>query len=179
VTTTEPTTTPTLGARVRRIALPVVLAVIGIAGSFGAADGQTDRREGDWFMVLLLLIGSLSLYWLRSHPIPVLWATVGSTLVYMLMQYPYGPVIFPFVIAAFTVIRFGHRLAGWVGIAALYVGHVGGRLVLGINEDGLPGPARRHVLRRPGIHRRTVPGAAGAGHSGGPDTPRGRTTEGG
>jgi signal transduction histidine kinase len=137
VTTTEPTTAPTPGARVRRIALPAVLSVIAVVGSFGAADGQPDRRDGDWFMVVLLLISTVSLYWLRTHPVPVLWATVGSTLTYMLMQYPYGPVIFAFVIAVFTVIRLGHRLAGWVGIAALYVGHVGGRLILGINEDGV------------------------------------------
>ncbi|GAB2649810.1 sensor histidine kinase [Kribbella swartbergensis] len=137
MSTTEPTTTPTLGSRVRRIALPAVLSVIAVVGSFGAANGQTDRRESDWFMVVLLLTATVSLYWLRSHPIPVLWATVGSTLVYMLMQYPYGPVVFAFVIAAFTVIRLGHRLAGWVGITALYVGHVGGRLILGINDDGV------------------------------------------
>jgi signal transduction histidine kinase len=137
VTTTEPIAAPTLGARVRRIALPVVLSVFVVVGSFGAANGQPERRDADWFMVVLLLIGSLSLYWLRTHPIPVLWATVVSTLTYMLMQYPWGPVVFSFVIAAFTVIRFGHRLAGWVGIIALYVGHVGGRMVLGINEQGV------------------------------------------
>ncbi|WP_433159001.1 sensor histidine kinase [Kribbella sp. CA-247076] len=137
MTSPEPIAPPTWGARVRRIALPVVISFVAVVGSFGAANGQTDRRDGDWFMVVLLLIGSVSLYWLRTHPIPVLWATVGSTLVYVLMQYPYGPMIFAFVIAAFTVIRLGHRLAGWVGIAALYVGHVGGRLILGINEDGV------------------------------------------
>jgi signal transduction histidine kinase len=137
VTATEPIAAPTWGARVRRIALPVVLSVIVVGGSFGAADGQPDRRAADWFMVVLLLTGSLSLYWLRTRPIPVLWATVLSTLVYMLMQYPWGPVVFSFVIAAFTVIRFGHRLAGWVGIASLYVGHVLGRMVLGINEQGV------------------------------------------
>ena len=137
MTTTEPITTPTWGARVRRIALPVVLGAFEVVGSFGAANGQPDRRAPDWFMVVLLLIGALSLYWLRTHPVPVLWATVVSTLVYMLMEYPWGPVIFSFVIAAFSVIRLGHRLQGWVGIATLYVGHVGGRMILGINEDGV------------------------------------------
>ncbi|MFB6721276.1 sensor histidine kinase [Kribbella sp. NPDC056345] len=124
-------------AQVRRIALPLVLSVIGVVGSIGAANGQVDRRPADWFMVLLILKGSLSLYWLRTHVIPVLWATVVSTLIYMLMQYPYGPVIFPFIIAVFTTIRLGHRLVGWSALAALYIGHVGGRMVLGINEDGV------------------------------------------
>jgi signal transduction histidine kinase len=115
----------------------MVLSVFVVVGSFGAANGQVDRRAPDWFMVVLLLTGSLSLYWLRTYPVPVLWATVVSTLAYMLMEYPWGPVIFSFVIAAFSVIRFGHRLQGWVGIATLYVGHVGGRMVLGINEQGV------------------------------------------
>ncbi len=124
-------------AQVRRIALPLVLSVIGVVGSIGAANGQVDRRPADWFMVLLILKGSLSLYWLRTHVVPVLWATVVSTLIYMLMQYPYGPVIFPFIIAVFTTIRMGHRLVGWSALAALYIGHVGGRLLLGINDDGV------------------------------------------
>ena len=137
MTTTEPLRDPTLGARVRRIALPLVMAFVAVVGSFGAANGQPDRRAADWFMVLLLLKASLALYWLRTHPIPVLWATVVATLIYMLMQYPYGPVIFPFIIAVFTNIRLGNRLAGWSALTALYIGHVGGRMLLGINEDGV------------------------------------------
>ncbi|TCM44445.1 signal transduction histidine kinase [Kribbella sp. VKM Ac-2568] len=131
------TSEPTLGDRVKRLALPAVLSFVAVFGSFGASRGQEDRRAADWFMVVLLLIGTVSLYWLRTHPVPVLWATVGSTLVYMLMEYPWGPVIFSFVIAVFTVIRTGHRLAGWAGLVALYAGHVLGRLILGINEQGV------------------------------------------
>ena len=43
--------------------------------------------------------------------------------------------LFAFVIAVFTTIRLGHRLAGWLGLITLYVGHVGGRMILGINEQ--------------------------------------------
>lgn len=121
----------------RRVALPAIITVISVVGSFGATNNQVDRRSADWFMVLLVMIGSVSLYWLRSHPVPVLWATVISTLVYMLREYGYGPVIFSFVIAVFSVIRRGHRLAGWSGIVALYAGHVLGRMVLGLDEQGV------------------------------------------
>jgi len=124
--------------RVRRIALPLAMSVLTVAGSIGASRNmQLDHRPADWFMVLLLLKASLSLYWLRTHVIPVLWATVVATLIYMLMQYPYGPVILPFIIAVFTTIRLGHRLSGWSALAALYIGHVGGRLLLGINTQGV------------------------------------------
>jgi signal transduction histidine kinase len=135
VSTTDPG--PTYGARIRRALLPLVVSAFMVFGTFGASRGQVDRNEPDWFMVVLLLIAGLSLYWLRTHPIPVLWATVVSTLTYMLLEYPWGPVIFAFVIAVFTTIRLGHRLAGWVGLGTLYVGHVGGRMVLGINEQGV------------------------------------------
>jgi signal transduction histidine kinase len=133
VTTVE----PSLTTRARRALLPAVVSFVAVFGSLGASRGEQDRRAADWFMIVLVLIGSVSLYWLRTKPVPVLWATVLSTLVYMLMQYAYGPVIFSFVIAVFTAIRTGHRLAGWTAIVALYAGHVLGRLVLGINGQGI------------------------------------------
>ncbi|WP_432876242.1 sensor histidine kinase [Kribbella sp. CA-245084] len=137
MSTTEPVDVPTFGARSRRVLLPLVLSFITVIGTFGSAEGQPDRRQPDWFMVVLLLIGTISLYWLRTHPVPVLWTTVATTLVYMLREYPWGPVILTFVITVFTVIRLGHRMAGWAGIVSLYGLHVGGRMVLGINQNGV------------------------------------------
>ncbi len=121
----------------RRIALPAVLTVITVVGALGATRGQPERRDADWFMIALILVTTVSLYWLRLRPVPVLWATTVATLVYMLMQYAYGPVIFAFVIAVFYTIRIGYRLTGWLALAGLYGGHVLGRLILGINEDGV------------------------------------------
>ncbi|WP_344217409.1 sensor histidine kinase [Kribbella sancticallisti] len=131
------TSAPTTLDRVKRIALPAVLSIVVLFGSIGASRGQAERRPADWLMVVLILIGTTSLYWLRVRPVPVLWATVVSTLIFMLREYPYGPIVLSFVIAVFTVIRTGHRIAGWAGLVALYVGHVLGRLVLGINEQGV------------------------------------------
>ncbi|MFI5694342.1 sensor histidine kinase [Kribbella sp. NPDC051586] len=138
MSTTEPIDAPAIGYWARRIGLPLVVSIIAVVGSIGAAvHGEPDSRRPDWFMVLLILIGSVSLYWLRTRPVPVLWATVGSTLVYMLMGYAYGPMIFAFVIAVFTTIRLGYRVSGWSALAALYIGHVGGRIIFGLSELGL------------------------------------------
>ena len=116
-----------------------MLSVVAVFGSFGASRGQVEagRRPADWFMVVLVLIGTISLYWLRTRPVVVLWATTLSTLVYMLMEYAYGAVIFSFVIAVFTAIRTGHRIPGWIALVSLYAGHVLGRLVLGLNDQGV------------------------------------------
>jgi signal transduction histidine kinase len=113
------------------------MAVVVLFGSLGASHGQPERRAPDALMVILVLIGPIALYWMRRQPVAVLWATALSTLAYMLMQYAYGPVIFSFVIAVLYAVRSGHRLAAWVAIAALYGGHVIGRLILGINTDGI------------------------------------------
>ncbi|HEY3509655.1 MAG TPA: sensor histidine kinase [Kribbella sp.] len=134
---TEPLDVPDLGARIRRYTLPIGLAVFTVVGTFGAARGQTDRHQPDAFMVVLLLIAALSLFWRSTRPVPVLWVIVGATLAYMLREYPWGPVVIPFVIAVFTTIRLGHRIAGWAGLISLYVGHVGGRMILGLNQDGI------------------------------------------
>ncbi|MGZ0153265.1 sensor histidine kinase [Kribbella sp. WER1] len=134
---TELLETPDLVARIRRFTLPIGLAVFTVIGTFGAARGQTDRHHPDAFMVVLLLIAALALFWRNTRPVPVLWVIVAATLVYMLREYPWGPVVIPFVIAVFTTIRLGHRLAGWAGLISLYVGHVGGRIILGLNQDGI------------------------------------------
>jgi hypothetical protein len=78
VTTAE----PSLATRTRRALLPAVVSFVAVFGSLGASRGEQDRRAADWFMIVLVLIGSVSLYWLRTKPVPVLWATVLSTLVY-------------------------------------------------------------------------------------------------
>ncbi|HZX02755.1 sensor histidine kinase [Kribbella sp.] len=129
--------TPDLAARIRRFTLPIGLAVFSVIGTFGAARGQTDRHHPDALMVVLLLIAALALFWRNTRPVPVLWVIVAATLVYVLREYPWGPVIIPFVIAVFTTIRLGHRVAGWAGLISLYVGHVGGRIVLGLTQDGI------------------------------------------
>ncbi|MFC0623877.1 sensor histidine kinase [Kribbella deserti] len=123
--------------QLRRLWMPLAVGVVQVAGSFGAYRGQADRREPDLLMVLLALIGPIALYWLRRRPVVVLTAVTVSTLAYMLLQYPYGPIILSFVIAVFSVVIAGHRLAGWIATAGLYCGHVLGRMVLGINEDGV------------------------------------------
>ncbi|HEU4947689.1 MAG TPA: sensor histidine kinase [Kribbella sp.] len=130
------TIAPTRTSRLRRLWVPLLVGAFEIFGSFGASRGQPTRRDPDLLMIVLVLIGPIALYWLRRKPVAVLWATVLSTLAYLLLEYAYGPVILSFIIAVFSAVMNGHRLAGWVAAAALYFGHIVGRILLGIDDNG-------------------------------------------
>jgi signal transduction histidine kinase len=53
------------------------------------------------------------------------------TLLYMLLGYPYGPVVLSFIVAVFTAVTGGARLAAWLSAGALSAGHFGLGYLLG------------------------------------------------
>lgn len=105
--------------------LTILVGLIQVGGSVGAASGQPDRRALDGLAFALLLAGPIALGWLRRAPVMVLAVVIPVTLVYLLRQYPYGPVITSAVVAAFYAVLAGHRRAAWLAAAVLYVGHFG------------------------------------------------------
>lgn len=123
-------TTPTYGlwrGRGPAVVLSLVLAVVAVAGTIGASHRQTSARDLDAFAFLLLVAGPAALLWLRRWPVPVMWAVVVITWAYLALGYPYGPAILSTVVALFSAVLMGHRLAAWSGFAALYVGHLAAR----------------------------------------------------
>jgi signal transduction histidine kinase len=110
--------------------LAAVLAVVQVGGSFGAAQNQPDREPLDAFAVLLLLAGPAALVLRRRFPVPVLLVVGPVTVTYLLSGYPYGPVVFSLVVALFTAVVRGHRVAAWLTASVLYAGHLAlGRMV--------------------------------------------------
>ncbi len=107
------------------VAGPLALAVFQVAGTFGASEGQPDRRAVDAFALLLVVAGPVSLLWLRRHPVAVLWFVNAVTLTYLLRGYAYGPVMISAVIAAFACVVLGHRASAWGAVAVLFTGHFG------------------------------------------------------
>src|SRR6266536_1089743 len=73
--------------------LLVVLMAVQLAGSVVAGHGQPDRRSLDALAVALLIAGPATLWLRRRYPLPVLGAVVAVTLTYLLVGYPYGPVV--------------------------------------------------------------------------------------
>jgi signal transduction histidine kinase len=105
--------------------LPLVVAVIQVVGTSFAQENQPDRASLDPAAYGLLVGGPVALIWRDRYPAAVVAAVVGVTLLYLLLEYPYGPVFLSVVIALFTAIMAGRRVAAWAGAAGLYFGHFG------------------------------------------------------
>src|SRR4029453_1121537 len=72
----------------------------------------------------LLTAGPLALVARRRRPGAVRAVLAASIQVYLLLGYPYGPVFLSLVIALYTAVTAGHRRAGWLTGAAVYVGYI-------------------------------------------------------
>jgi signal transduction histidine kinase len=96
-----------------------------LAGSVVAGHGQPDRRSLDALAVALLIAGPATLWLRRRYPLPVLGAVVAVTLTYLLVGYPYGPVVLTLVVVLVQSVVDGHRPAAWLAALAVYAGHFG------------------------------------------------------
>jgi signal transduction histidine kinase len=96
-------------ARVGDGLLVVGMAVFGVVGSIGAAGNQPDRRPLDAVAYALILLASAALLARRRHPVAVLAVTVATTVAYLALDYPYGPVFLTVWIAVYTLAAAPHR----------------------------------------------------------------------
>jgi signal transduction histidine kinase len=120
-----PASNPRLGPwRGWRVDLAVTLGVaaVQILGSFGAAHGQPERRHLDALAYLLLACGPAALMARRRYPVATYGFVLGTTMAYSLIGYPRGPIFLALIIALFTVVISGHRLAAITGLATGYFG---------------------------------------------------------
>ncbi|WP_443020123.1 hypothetical protein, partial [Sinomonas atrocyanea] len=76
-----------------RVAAVVVLALVQVLGTHGAAFRQPGARPLDALAVVLLVAGPAFLLGLARRPGPAAAAVVAVTLVYFGLGYPWGPVL--------------------------------------------------------------------------------------
>jgi signal transduction histidine kinase len=114
------------------VLLGLVLAVVQVAGSHFVGRNQSDRQPVDALAVALLVAGPVALSALRHHTVPVLWIVAAITLAYMLLQYPYGPVMLSMIVAVYGAVMAGHRRAAWLAMGALYSVHYALRILFGL-----------------------------------------------
>jgi signal transduction histidine kinase len=124
-----------LGSGLPALALSLALGAIQVAGTHFAAENQPDREPLDALGYALLAAGPAALIARHSYPVPVLWAVAGVTLAYMLFGYAYGPVFLSLVVALYTAVTKGRRLAAWLAAAGLYSGHFGLRYLFDVDSQ--------------------------------------------
>jgi signal transduction histidine kinase len=99
-------------------ALPALVGLFQVAGSFGAAGDQPDREPLDPLAVALLLVGPAAIALPARFRVPALGTTLAATLAYVALGYPYGPVFLSLVIAFFRTVTGGRRAWAWAAAAA-------------------------------------------------------------
>jgi len=127
VVTTEPAIAgrrpvwPSRGAR--DVLTAIAIAVVQVAGSFGAAHrhSASGSRSLDAIAIVLLLVSPLALAFRRRAPAAVLVIVLAVTVAYTARGYPDGPVYLSLVVAFFTAVTMGRRRAA---IASLLCGYV-------------------------------------------------------
>ena len=103
------------------VALAGAIAAVQVAGTYLAGRHQVEREPFDALAGALLAAGPAALIVRRRFPVAVYAAAFASTLAYVSLGYPRGPIFFSLIVAFLTVVLAGHRVVGWVGLAAGYV----------------------------------------------------------
>ena len=102
----------------------MVLAVVQLVGSLGAAHAQPERRPIDLLAVALLLTGPVALALLTRDRVPAVTVLVGAaTAAYLVLGYPYGPVVLSLVVALVAAVVTGHRVTAWLVAAGVLTAH--------------------------------------------------------
>jgi signal transduction histidine kinase len=107
----------------RRVDASVALlvGVVQLVGTFLAARHQPAHRPLDPVGVALLVAGPVALTVRRRAPVAVLFAVLAATLAYNLLGFPMGPIWAALIVAFFTAVLAGRRLAAWLALAAGYL----------------------------------------------------------
>jgi signal transduction histidine kinase len=117
--------------------LVVLLAAFQLAGSFGAARNQPDRRGIDALAVVLLLVGPVALAWRHRHPTTAALTVVAAVDVYIAGGYPYGPIFVSVAIAFFHLAIHRPRRVSAAVASLAFVGYITATLVDPRHRGGL------------------------------------------
>jgi signal transduction histidine kinase len=117
------------------------LLFVQLLGTQFAADEQTGKRALDLLGYGLLSLGPVALAWRRRYAVAVLGLVFAVTMLYLGLNYPYGPVFFSLAVALFSAIVRGHRWPGLVFGLLTWLGAVFLGPLLGHDARPAFGPA--------------------------------------
>ncbi len=104
------------------VALAALAAVVQIGGTTLTARHHAPVRTLDVYGYLLLAAGPAALLARRSQPVPVLMLAFATTLGYVLLGYPGGPIWMTLIVAFGTALMTGHRITAYGSLLAGYLG---------------------------------------------------------
>jgi signal transduction histidine kinase len=105
----------------RDLAIAAGVAIVEVVGAAFAGSHQDTRLDFGVGGALLLLAGAAALAWRVQYPVAVLGVAYTTTLAYIVLGYPQGPVYFSLILAFCTTLLAGHRTVAWVTIAVGWV----------------------------------------------------------
>ncbi|MGH2757734.1 MAG: histidine kinase [Actinomycetota bacterium] len=94
-----------------RVLLPLAVGAITVVGTSFAAHRQPERVDLDALGVFLLAAGPAALVFRRRYPSTVLGFVLATTLGYLLLDYPRGPIFLALIVAFATAVMAGRRTA--------------------------------------------------------------------
>jgi signal transduction histidine kinase len=101
-------------------ALALVLAVVLTVATYFVSQHRASVRPFDAGAAALVVAASVALAARRTWPVAVLAVMFGIVLAYLAIGYPEGPIWLTLVIAFFTAVVRGHRLAGVAAAIAVF-----------------------------------------------------------
>jgi signal transduction histidine kinase len=101
--------------------LALVVGVVQVAGTALAGLGQPERRSLDALGVALLLSGAAGLVVRRRHPLVTFAVAFAATVIYLQLEFPFGPIWFSLILALGTTVMAGLR---WAAIGEIALGYV-------------------------------------------------------
>jgi signal transduction histidine kinase len=103
------------------VAFALIVCAIEIIGTHFVGRSQPGHRALDAVAVALITAGASTLVFRRQYPGWVLLFAKGITLLYLLLDYPKGPVFLTILIAFFAAVMQGRRLMAWAVLTAEFV----------------------------------------------------------
>lgn len=94
------------------------LAVLLTVGTYFASRQQPEGRVFDAGGAALVIFAAGVLVARRRHPVAVLALVFGTTLLYFILGYDPGPIWLALIVAYYTAVVEGYRVAAWVTAAA-------------------------------------------------------------
>lgn len=103
------------------VALALIVGAIAIIGTHFAGQQQPGHRAFDAVGLVLIAAGAAALVFRRQYPGWVLIFANSITFLYLLMDYPRGPIFLTTIVAFFSAVMQGRRLIAWAFLAAEFV----------------------------------------------------------